>query len=112
MNASELWREVERLRSEARHAHEAAMWLGMIGMIGGVALLSFFFFAPSKLAQNVTVGFTVACLAIVSQIGAWVLMWVANRKTRRLAKLRETRRQLARELTGHPIDEKRPSGPA
>ena len=112
MNASELWREVERLKSEARTAHELAMGLGLISMIGGVALLSFFFFAPSKLTQNVTVGFTVACLAVVSQIGAWVLMLVANRKTKRLAMLRETRRQLARELTGHAIDEKRPSGPA
>jgi hypothetical protein len=51
-------------------------------------------------------------VTVVSQIGAWVLMLVANRKTKRLAMLRETRRQLARELTGHAIDEKRPSGPA
>jgi protein-S-isoprenylcysteine O-methyltransferase Ste14 len=114
MNASELWREVERLRSEARHAHEAAMWLGMIGMIGGIALLGFFFFAPSKLAQSMTVGFTVAFLAVGSQVGAWVLMLVASRKMKRLAKLRETRRQLAREIMGHAaaVDEKRPSTPA
>ena len=114
MNAAELWREVERLRDEARHAHQAAMGLGVIAMIGGMALLGFFFLAPSKLVHNMTVGFTVACLAVGSQVGAWVLMLVASRKMKRLAKLRETRRQLAREIMGHAaaVDEKRPSSPA
>jgi hypothetical protein len=108
MNASDLWTEVQRLHREARHAHELATSLGTIGMIGGSTLLGFFFFAPSKLAQSMTVGFTLACLSVVSQVGAWALMLVANRKMKRMSKLRDTRRQLAREMMGHPAttDEK------
>jgi hypothetical protein len=99
-SAADLWAEVQSLEREARHSHQVAMSLGGIGMVGGLTLLVFFFCAENKLAQNMNVGFAIACLSVLSQVSAWLLMLVASRKTKRVAQLRAARRQLAREMTG------------
>jgi hypothetical protein len=98
-NAAELWTAWRRLEREARHSFRLAMFLCAVATLGGSALLCLFFLAEERL-QNLILGFAIASGALLSLVVAVVVMVLANRKLRQMARLRDARRRLAREMTG------------
>jgi hypothetical protein len=100
MNVAELWSECQRLEREARQSLRLAMILCAVATLGGGALLGLFFLAEEKLEENLPLGFVIAGGALLSLVGAIVVMVLANRKLRRMADVRDARRQIAREMTG------------